>query len=184
MIMSPKLTAWHRHSEALADPNIIVRAQFFGIRHPLAISVAIALFVSIGGVAAFAWFNDIAIAGTAGLMLAYTAACFVNAVMSIVWLVATRRRDATPSHFAGAFAAATSDEKPHLMRRLEARAANRIIAEPITTLELVAIFEGVRAEHGARAVRQRRAKAAAITRQEDCIGRMSKPAWAPGNSIE
>lgn len=174
--MSPELTAWHRHSEALPNADIVARARFFGIRHPVAVSLAIALFVSIGGVAVFAWFNDIAIAGRAGLMLAYTAACMVQALLGIVWLVATRRRAATPSHFAGAFAAATSDEKPHLMRRLEARAASRIIVEPITNLELVAMFESVRAEHGARAVRQRRAKAAATKRQEEVIGRLSKPA--------
>ncbi len=173
--MSPEFTAWPGASAALPGADILARARLFGIRHPMAMSLAIALFVSIGGVAAFAWLNDIAMAGRAGLMLAYTAVCLVNAVTSIVWLVATRRRGATPSHFAGAFAAATRDERPLPMKRLEARAASRIIVDPITTIELVVMFESVRAEHGASAVRQRRAKAAAITRQEEFVGRMSEP---------
>lgn len=155
--------------EVYPNANPIARAQFFAIRHTLAVSLAIALLVGIGGVALFGYLNGIAMEGRAGLMLAYTAACLVQAVLGIVWLVVERRRVATPAHFAGAFAAAISDEKPHLAARLKARAASRITDEPVTTNELVAMFNSVRAEHGKRAQRRRKARAAEIAAQQEFL---------------
>ncbi len=167
--MSSESTAWPGPREALADADIITRARFFGIHHPLAVSLAIALIVGIGGVALFGYLNGIAMEGRAGLMLAYTAACLVQAVLGIVWLALERRRAAALSHFAGAFAAASSDERPHLAARLKARAASRIMDEPVTTNELVATFTSVRAEHGKRAQRRRKARAAAIAAQQEFL---------------
>jgi hypothetical protein len=174
--MSSESTAWPGPREALADADIITRARFFGIRHPLAVSLAIALIVGIGGVALFGYLNGIAMEGRAGLMLAYTAACLVQAVLGIVWLVVERRRVATPAHFAGAFAAAISDERPHLAARLKARAASRITDEPVTTNELVATFNSVRAEHGKRAQRRRKARATAIAAQQEFLSQDATPA--------
>lgn len=171
--MSSKSTAWPGPHEALADADIIARARFFFIHHPLAVSLAFALFVGIGGVAVFGYLNGIAMEGRAGLMLAYTSACFVNAAMGIFWLIMMRRRAATAAHFAGAFAAASSDEKPHLAARLKVRAASRITDEPVTTIELVAMFNSVREEHGKRAQRRRKARAAAIAAQQEFLGQNS-----------
>lgn len=173
--MSSESTAWPGPGDVYPDADIIARARFFGIRHPLAVSLTIALIVAIGGVAVFGHVNGIAMEGRAGLMLAYTAACFVNAAMGIFWLIASRRRVATPAHFAGAIAAASSDEKPHLAARLKARAACRIADEPVTTNELVATFNSVRAEHGRRAQRRRKARAAAIAAQQEFLGQDATP---------
>lgn len=155
--------------EVYPNANLIARAQFFSIRHTLAVSLAIALLAGIGGVALFGYLTGIAMESRAGLMLAYTAACLVQAVLGIVWLALERRRAAALSHFAGAFAAASSDERPHLAARLKARAASRIMDEPVTTNELVATFNSVRAEHGKRAQRRREARAAAIAAQREFL---------------
>lgn len=171
--MFSKSTASSGPGEVYPNADIIARAQFFGIRHPLAVSLTIALIAGIGGVAVFGHLNGIAMEGRAGLMLAYTAACFVNAAMGIFWLIASRRRVATPAHFAGAIAAASSDEKPHLAARLKARAASRITDEPVTTIELASMFNSVRAEHGKRAQRRRKAIAAAIAAQQGFLGQNS-----------
>lgn len=162
--------------EVYPNANPIARAQFFAIRHTLAVSLAIALIVGIGGVALFRYLNGMAMEGRAGLMLVYTAACLVQAVLGTVWLALERRRAAAPSHFAGAFAAASSDERPHLAARLKARAASRITDEPVTTNELVATFNSVRAEHGKRAQRRRKARATAIAAQQEFLSQDATPA--------
>lgn len=167
--MSSESAVSPRLGEVYPNANPIARAQFFAIRHTLAVSLAIALLVGIGGVALFGYLNGIAMEGRAGLMLVYTAACLVQALLGIVWLALERRRAAAPSHFAGAFAAASSDERPHLAARLKARAASRIMDEPVTTNELVATFSSVRAEHGKRAQRRREARAAAIAAQREFL---------------
>ena len=181
MPVSSKSTAWPGPHEALAEAGIIARARFFCIHHPLAVSLAFALFIGIGGVAVFGYLNSIAMEGRAGLMLAYTSACFVNAAMGIFWLIASRRKVATAAHFAGAFAGASSDEKPHLVARLKARAASRITDEPVTTNELVSMFNSVRAEHGKRAKRRRKASAVAIAEQQEFLGQNSAPVQRLGN---
>lgn len=154
----------------LPVPGIIARARFFGQRHLVASSLLMSLSGAGGGVIIFAILAGIAMEGRAGLMLIYSALNFSNACMLLTWLLASRRR-ATTGEIAAALEAATNDERPHLVARLQARLSSRIQTEPLSASQLATIFDGVRSEHGLPG-RRREREARDRQRLAERIGRL------------
>lgn len=139
----------------LPIPGIIARARFLGQRYPAVSSLFIGLSGAVGGLIVFAILAGIAMEGTAGLMLIYSALNLSIACMLFAWFSSSGRK-ATRQDIAAALAAANDDEKPYLIVRLQARLSSRIQTEPLSAWQLAAIFNGVRSEHGLPARRRER----------------------------
>jgi hypothetical protein len=138
---------------AFPRAGIVARTRFLAHRFPVASSLAIGLFAGAGGMLCFAMLAGVAMEGRAGLMLIYSALNLSVACMLAVWLLASARR-ATNGDITAALAAATDDERPHLIARLQARLSSRIQTEPLSASQLAAIFNTVRSEHGLPARRR------------------------------
>lgn len=132
---------------ALPRAGIVARTRFLAHRFPVASSLIFGLLAGAGGVLCFAMLAGIEPEGRAGLMLIYSALNFAIACMLAVWLLASARR-ATNGEIAAALAAATDDERPYLVTRLQARLSSRIQTEPLSASQLAAIFNIVRSERG------------------------------------
>jgi len=89
-----------------------------------------------------------------------------------------RKRTASGRDIAAALMAATDHERPHLLAGIEERLASRLWSAPMTTFQLVLMFEEVRARHGDRARRKRLAERKEWAGQKRLVGNLTNVASA------
>lgn len=85
----------------------------------------------------------------------------------------SRYSPASTTDIAAAIMAATERERPHLLKEIERRLTNTYCSDPITVLQLVLMFDEVRAAHGERAHRKELRKQAARAEQEKSLAQLS-----------
>lgn len=142
-------------SAALPVPGPIARLRFLVRRHPIAIAVFGGLFAGGGTALLVVLLSSIWRGETGAIFIMFASigsAAFLTGMMP---LFVARDRAATGSDIAAALAAATARERHHLVRAIEERLASRFWPDPMTTIQLMLLFDDVRKEYGVRARRRR-----------------------------
>ena len=161
------------HLGALPAPGLITRARFFASRHPIAVSVPLAIIIAFG-VATVAAFGLGVPSERKAVFIPGVAAISLTAIgVAIFPLVARMHRTASSRDIAAAMIAATDRERPHLIVEIEGRLSNRYWHEPMTVLQLVMMFREVRQAHGERAYRKHCRQQAARAEQETYVAQLA-----------
>ncbi|NJO55810.1 MAG: hypothetical protein HC834_05020 [Rhodospirillales bacterium] len=158
---------------ALRNPGPISRARFFASRYPVAIAIPLSLLVAFAAATAIVSALDLLPAKRlpAALYLTSISLVAIGAVMFTA--IARMHRPASSNDIAAAIMAATERERPHLLTAIEARLMNKYCRDPITVMQLVTMFDEVRAAHGERAHRRQLRQQAAHAEQEKSLAQLS-----------
>ena len=171
--MTDNLSADARPSAALPHPGPISRARFFASRYPVAIAIPLSLLVAFAAATAVVFALDLSPAkrSVSALYLTSISLTAIGAVMFTA--IARMHRPASSNDIAAAIMAATERERPHLLKEIERRLTNSYCSDPITVMQLVIMFDEVRAAHGERAHRKELRKQAARAEQEKSLAQLS-----------
>lgn len=149
--------------------SAVSRVQFFLCRQFVPVSMVVALLVEAGGatlvaveLGLFAKDHGALVSVMFGLLIASCVAC----VTPLLWRL---NRPARRSEIAAALASATVIERPHLLAKFEDRIGTRIWSEPISILQLVLIFDEVRAKQGRHALDREDAVKLTLSEQKQAI---------------
>jgi hypothetical protein len=151
---------------------MIARLRFFGILHVTAIIMCISLLVGMGAALAMVPIIDPA-RGLRAILLSLAVGLGI-APIGLVMLSPRLafERVTTARDIAAAPAAATGDERPVLLGRINDRVAVRFPPTPVTVFDLILLFRGVREAHGTKARRRKLAQQAARREQGSAIERL------------
>lgn len=160
-------------SPALPHPGPISRARFFASRYPVAIAIPLSLLVAFAAATAVVFALDLSPEKrwASALYLTAISLTVISAVMFTA--IARMHRPAGSNDIAAAIMAATERERPHLLKEIESRLNNTYCRDPITVMQLVIMFDEVRAAHGERAHRKELRKQAARAEQEKSLAQLS-----------
>lgn len=154
-------------------PSMTARLRFVGNLHVTAIIALISFMVGLGGAIAIMPMIDPA-RGLPAILLSLSLGLGIAMMaLAILSLVLAIDPAATARDIAAALAAATSDERPVLLARIENRVAASFPPTPMTVFDLVLLFRGVREEHGTTARRRDLAAQEAHLEQACAIERLS-----------
>lgn len=157
----------------LPHPGLISRARFFASRHPIAISVSLAVIIAFAVATLSALVLDVT-PERKELFIPGIAAISLTAIgVAIFPLIARMHSTASGRDIAAALVAATDRERSHLLAEIEGRLSNRYWRSPMTVFQLVMMFREVRQAHGERAYRRQLREQAARAAQEKSISQLS-----------
>ena len=160
-------------STALPHPGPISRARFFASRYPVAIAIPLSLLVAFAAATAIVFALDLS-PEKRSVSALYLTSISLTAIGAVVFTaIARMHRPASTTDIAAAIMAATERERPHLLKEIERRLTNTYCSDPITVLQLVLMFDEVRAAHGERAHRKELRKQAARAEQEKSLAQLS-----------
>lgn len=157
----------------LPHPGLISRARFFASRHPIAISVSLAVIIAFAVATLSALVLDVT-PEHKELFIPGIAAISLTAIgVAIFPLIARMHSTASGRDIAAALVAATDRERSHLLAEIEGRLSNRYWRAPMTAFQLAIMFREVRKLHGERAYRKQLREQAARAEQVKSIAQLS-----------
>ena len=164
---------------ASISPRLRARARFFARRHliPIAIGTGVVTGTAAGVfIVVLTAFEKPTMTLLAVTLVAF--GIFAGAVANVM-LMLTREKLADSDDIAAALAATTPHERPHFLCKIEERLGNRFWSSPMTTSQLVMMFDDVREEHGDRARQKRQNERRAKREQQRYIDELMNR--NPGN---
>jgi hypothetical protein len=165
---------------ALPHPGPISRARFFASHYPVAIAIPLSVLVAFAAATAVVFALDLSPAKRWPSALYLTSISLVAICALIFTAIARMHRPASSNDIAVAIMAATERERPHLLTAIEARFTNTYSRDPITVLQLVIMFNEVRAAHGERAHRRQIRQQAARAEKKRSLAQLSTRAVISG----
>lgn len=175
--MNDNLSPDARPIAALPDPGLISRVRFFASRHPIAISVPLAVIIAFGVATLSALFLDVTPERRELFILGVAAISLTAIGAAIFPLVARMHSIVSDSDIAAALVAATDRERPNLLVEIEGRLSNRYWRAPMTGFQLAMMFREVRKLHGERAYRKQLREQAALAEQNRSLAQLSMRKW-------
>ena len=157
----------------LPHPGLISRARFFASRHPIAISVPLAVIIAFGVATLCALVLDVTPERRAVFIPGVAALSLTAIGVAIFPLIARMHSIVGGRDFAAALVAATERERPNLLAEIEGRLSNRYWRAPMTGFQLAMMFREVRKLHGERAYRKQLRAQAARAEQLKSIAQLS-----------
>lgn len=155
--------------------------RFAARRHFALLTASVALLSGVGAAATMSFATGILAREHGHLAIALFGLSIASIVVSLLPLFLTSRRHAKAADIAAALCAATRRESPHLFAKLRERNCSRILTEPISTFELVILFEAVRSEHGDRAMRRKLASKSVRFEQDKVISCLGESCQSSGH---
>jgi hypothetical protein len=154
-------------------PGLISRARFFASRHPIAVALPLSLLIAFAAATATVFALDLSPAKRSASAL-YLTSVSLTAIGALMFTaIARMHRPASSNDIAAAIMTATERERPYLLKEIEAQLTNSYFRDPITVLQLVMMFNDVRATHGERAHRRHLRQQEARAEQERSLAQLA-----------